>query len=84
MPQDLPRELHELAKNPVVSEVRGEEQVVRMEMTVGQQTLADIESALIEEVLRLSGHNKSVAAKRLGLTRFSLERRLKKLPDNKS
>ncbi len=84
MPQDLPRELHELPKNPVVSEVRGKEQVVRMEMTVGQQTLADIESALIEEVLRLSGHNKSLAAKRLGLTRFALDRRLKKLPDTKS
>jgi len=84
MPHDLPRELHELAKNPVVSEVRGEEQVVRMEMTVGQQTLADIESALIEEVLRLSGYNKSLAAKRLGLTRFALDRRLKKLPDTKS
>jgi len=84
MPHDLPRELHELAKSPVVSEVRGEEQVVRMEMTVGQQMLADIESALIEEVLRLSGHNKSLAAKRLGLTRFALDRRLKKLPDTKS
>jgi len=84
LPQDLPRELHELVKNPVVSEVRGEEQVVRMEMTVGQQTLADIESALIEEMLRLSGYNKSLAAKRLGLTRFALDRRLKKLLDNKS
>jgi len=64
MPQDLPRELHELAKIPVVSEVRGAEQAVRLEMTVGQQTLADIESALIEEVLRLSGYNKSLAAKK--------------------
>ena len=82
MPQDLPRELHEPAQKPVVSEVRGEGQVVRMEMTIGQQTLADIESALIEEVLRLSGYNKSLAAKNLGLTRFALDRRLKKIPDN--
>lgn len=82
MPQDLPRELHELAPKPVVSEVRGEKQVVRMEMTVGQQTLADVESALIEEVLRLSGYDKSLAAKSLGLTRFALARRLKKIPDN--
>jgi len=82
MPQNLPRELHELATKPVVSEVRGEEQVVRMEMTVGQQTLAEIEFALIEEVLHLSGNNKSMAAKSLGLTRFALDRRLKKLPDN--
>jgi len=82
MPQDLSRELHELTQKPVVSDVRGEEQVIRMEMTVGQQTLADIESALIEEVLRLSGYNKSLAAKSLGLTRFALDRRLKKMSDN--
>jgi two-component system response regulator AtoC len=84
MPHDLPRELHKLARNPVVSAVRGEEQVVRMEMVVGQQTLADIESALIEEILRLSKYNKSLAAKRLGLTRFALDRRLKKFPDHQS
>ncbi len=55
-----------------------------MEMMIRQQTLADIESALIAEVLHLSGHNKILAAKMLGLTRFALDRRIKKLPDNKS
>ena len=31
---------------------------------------------------RLADYNKSLAAKQLGLTRFSLDRRLKKLADN--
>ena len=77
-PGDLPRELHELARAPVASVTRGEEQAIRIEMILGKQTLADIESSLIEEVMRLSGFNKSQAAKQLGLTRFALDRRLKK------
>jgi two-component system response regulator AtoC len=32
--------------------------------------------------LRLADYNKSLAAKQLGLTRFSLDRRLKKLADS--
>jgi DNA-binding protein Fis len=32
-------------------------------------------------VLRFTGYNKSLAAKHLGLTRFALERRLKKMGD---
>jgi two-component system response regulator AtoC len=31
--------------------------------------------------MRLADHNKSLAAKHLGLTRFALDRRLKKLAD---
>ena len=38
--------------------------------------------ALIEEVVRLSDHNKTLAAKHLGLTRFALDRRLKKQIDH--
>lgn len=82
MPKDLPRELHEQPQKAVVSEVRGDEQIVHVEMTVGQHSLSEIESALIEEVMRLSDHNKSLAAKSLGLTRFSLDRRLKKRPED--
>jgi two-component system response regulator AtoC len=77
-PGDFPRELLEQAKAPVSAVTRGDEQVVQIEMILGKQTLADIESALIEEVMRLSGSNKSQAAKQLGLTRFALDRRLKK------
>ena len=77
-PGDLPQELHELARTPVASVTRGDEQAIHIEMILGKQTLADIESSLIEEVMRLSGHNKSQAAKQLGLTRFALDRRLKK------
>jgi two-component system, NtrC family, response regulator AtoC len=77
----LPRELHDLAAQPAVTVTQGEQQVVRIEMAVGKQTLADIEHALIEEVLRLSGYNKSLAAKHLGLTRFALDRRLKKIDE---
>ena len=77
-PGDLPQELHELARTPVASVTRGDEQAIHIEMILGKQTLADIESSLIEEVMKLSGYNKSQAAKQLGLTRFALDRRLKK------
>jgi two-component system response regulator AtoC len=50
-------------------------------MTLGKQSLADVESAIIEEVLRLDGHNKTLAAKHLGLTRFALDRRLRKITE---
>lgn len=77
----LPRELHDSAQQTAVPISQGEEQVVRVEMTLGKQTLADVEEAIIEEVLRLAGYNKSLAAKHLGLTRFALDRRLKKIAD---
>ena len=47
-------------------------------MKLGQQTLADIERAIIDEVVRLADYNKTLAAKYLGLTRFASDRRLKK------
>jgi len=75
----LPRELRDQASTQVaVAMAQGEHPSLRIEMVLGQQTLADIESALIEEVVRLSDHNKTLAAKHLGLTRFALDRRLKK------
>ncbi|MCW5800668.1 MAG: Regulatory protein AtoC [Nitrospira sp.] len=75
----LPRELRDQASTHVaVAMAQGEHPSLRIEMVLGQQTLADIESALIEEVVRLSDHNKTLAAKHLGLTRFALDRRLKK------
>jgi two-component system response regulator AtoC len=51
-------------------------------MQIGKHTLERIEESIIEEVLRVADYNKSLAAKYLGLTRFSLDRRLKKLTDS--
>jgi len=56
--------------------------MVRIDMKLGQQTLADIERTIIDEVLRLASYNKTLAAKHLGITRFSLDRRLKKIADS--
>ncbi len=74
----LPRELHDAPPPIAVGVPQGTEQTIRIEMTLGRQTLADVETAIIDEVVRLSEHNKTLAAKRLGLTRFALDRRLKK------
>jgi two-component system response regulator AtoC len=78
----LPRELHEASQQAAVTVTQGDQQMVRVEMLLGKHTLADVESGIIEEVLRLSGHNKTLAAKYLGLTRFALDRRLKKISDD--
>jgi two-component system response regulator AtoC len=55
--------------------------MVRIKMKLGQQTLANIERTIIDEVLRLANYNKTLAAQHLGLARFSLDRRLKKIAD---
>ena len=76
---DFPRELHEPRHTPVVTMTKSQDaKVLRIEMALGQHTLADIEAAVIDQVLALSDFNKSLAAKHLGLTRFALDRRLKK------
>ncbi len=79
---DLPREVHDEARSSVNAVTRGDQRVVRIEMVLGEQTLGEIESDLIEEVMRLSDYNKSLAAKHLGITRFALDRRLKKIPES--
>lgn len=76
----LPRELRDQEGKPpttLVSQADGP--ILRIEMAVGKQTLAEIEDAIIEETLRLADYNKSLAAKQLGLTRFALDRRLRKM-----
>ncbi len=80
-PGDLPREVHEATKSLVQAVLRGERPVIRLEIELGDHSLAEIESVVIEEVMRLSDYNKSLAAKHLGITRFALDRRLKKTPD---
>lgn len=74
----LPRELHDSIKQKATAVSVGEDRLIRIEMHVGKQTLEQIEESIIEETLRLADYNKSLAAKQLGLTRFSLDRRLKK------
>jgi two-component system response regulator AtoC len=78
----LPAELRERTKRVTVATGTGPDPIVRVEMKMGRQTLVDVERALIEEVLRFTGYNKSLAAKLLGMTRFALERRLKKMVDD--
>ena len=78
---DLPREVHEAAQSSVNVVTQGDQPVVRIEMKLGEQSLGDIENTLIEEVMRVSDFNKSLAAKHLGITRFALDRRLKKQAD---
>lgn len=77
----LPRELREASPQIAVAVTQGDQPIVRVDMLLGKQSLADMEFAIIEEVVRLSGHNKSLAAKHLGITRFALDRRLKKIAD---
>jgi len=73
------RELRDPVKQAATSVSLGDTQVIRVEMQVGKQTLGEIEDSIIEETLRLADYNKSLAAKQLGLTRFALDRRLKKI-----
>jgi two-component system, NtrC family, response regulator AtoC len=75
----LPRELRDPAKQTATSVTHGDGQVIRVEMQMGKHTLAEVEDSIIEEMLRLADYNKSLAAKQLGLTRFALDRRLKKI-----
>ncbi|HKE62222.1 MAG TPA: sigma-54 dependent transcriptional regulator [Nitrospira sp.] len=77
----LPRELRDPVKQAATSVSQGDRQVIRVEMQIGKQTLGEIEDSIIEETLRLADYNKSLAAKQLGLTRFALDRRLKKIKD---
>ncbi len=78
---DLPRELHGETKKVISSTTQNDEPILRLEMALGQQTLAETEFTIIEEVMKLCGQNKTLAAQKLGLTRFALDRRLKKISD---
>ena len=80
-PTCLPIELRENAPHMAVASGTGTDSMLRIDMKLGQQTLAEIERTIIDEVLRLANYNKTLAAKHLGLTRFSLDRRLKKIAD---
>ncbi|CAI4029832.1 Sigma-54 dependent transcriptional regulator [Nitrospira tepida] len=49
--------------------------LVQLTFRVGEQSLADLEDRIINEVLRRTGGNKTLAAKQLGITRWMLDRR---------
>lgn len=74
----LPQELREAAPPVTATATTSGGQVLRIDMPLGQMSLADLEDAIVQEVLCLADYNKSLAAKHLGLTRFALDRRLKK------
>lgn len=74
----LPQELRQAATPVTATATTSSGHVVRIDMPLGRMSLADVEDAIIQEVLRLADYNKSLAAKHLGLTRFALDRRLKK------
>ena len=78
---DLPRELLEQEISPVTMFNANHESLLRIEMAVGKHTLFDIENEVIQAIVKLADYNKSQAAKLLGLTRFALDRRLKKNGD---
>jgi two-component system response regulator AtoC len=78
----LPREFRDPVKQTATALPHGDGQVIRVEMQVGKHTLGEIEDSIIEESLRIADYNKSLAAKQLGLTRFALDRRLKKIKDS--
>ncbi|BCA56171.1 Acetoacetate metabolism regulatory protein AtoC [Nitrospira sp. KM1] len=75
----LPIELRVASKPMAQAVTQGQDRLIRLEMQLGKQTLAEMEQAIIDEVMRVSDQNKSLAAKHLGLTRFALDRRLKKV-----
>ncbi|MGQ0810739.1 MAG: sigma-54-dependent transcriptional regulator [Nitrospiraceae bacterium] len=77
----LPKELRETTPQIAVTVPQGDQQIVRVEMSLGKQDLAAVETAIIEQVMQVSDYNKSLAAKHLGLTRFALDRRLKKVAE---
>lgn len=51
--------------------------ILRIEMPLGKARLSAIEASIVREAVRLAG-NKSDAARYLGITRFALDRRLKR------
>lgn len=73
----LPLELRRAAR-PAAAVAQGQDRFIRLDIQLGKQTLADMEKAIIDEVMHLSDYNKSLAAKYLGLSRFALDRRLRK------
>ncbi|HSE57471.1 MAG TPA: sigma-54 dependent transcriptional regulator [Nitrospiraceae bacterium] len=73
MPLGAPREAEQPAAPNALDPM-----TVQVAFRVGEQSLADLEDRIIEEVLRRSDGNKTLAARQLGITRWMLDRRRKK------
>ena len=48
---------------------------IHLSFRIGEQSLADLQNRIIEEVLKRAAGNKSLAAQYLGITRWTLDRR---------
>jgi two-component system response regulator AtoC len=58
--------------------VSTDQNAIHLTFQVGQDTLEKLDLSAIQKMLELTAGNKTEAARRLGLSRFSLERRLRK------
>jgi two-component system, NtrC family, response regulator AtoC len=75
----LPPELHQSYGPVRLAWSRGnEKQTFQLELSSDGTPLAGVEFALIQQALQSTNYNKTLAAKRLGITRFALIRKLKK------
>jgi two-component system response regulator AtoC len=78
----LPSELRHLQPEVNVSLDSGQRREVRLDIPLDTAPLAKVEHAVIEEIMRSVNYNKTRAARKLGITRYALNRRLKKLRQN--
>lgn len=78
--EDLPCELETQPVVPVSILPNSENPVIRIEMTLGEHSLKNIEQAVIEKVLNFVEGNKIQAARLLGVSRYGLSRRLNNRP----
>jgi DNA-binding NtrC family response regulator len=74
----LPDEFQPVSNSVMVGMTTGESKMMRLEIPFDDLSLAKIEHAVIEGMLRNFQYNKTLAAKQLGITRFALSRKLKK------
>ncbi|MDD5204659.1 MAG: sigma-54 dependent transcriptional regulator [Desulfobacterales bacterium] len=74
--EHLPQEMRAAPPVSVTEFIDGAEQIEGKSI---DEVLALVERELIEEILRQTGGNKSNTARKLGISRFSLSRRMEKL-----
>lgn len=65
---------------PVASPQPSDPMQIHLAFRLGEQSLADMENRIIAEALQRAGGNKTLAAKYLGITRWTLNRRRKSSP----
>jgi two-component system response regulator AtoC len=76
--EDVGQPAGALVGMPPVSDVRNPDPLmVHLSFRLGDRPLSDLEDDLIQEALKRTGGNKTLAAKYLGITRWMLDRRRK-------